>query len=135
MFDIGFWEIVFIGVIGLLVIGPERLPEVARTVGQWVGRIQRLIQTVKTDIHHELENEYLKKTLDEQKEQINELKTIVDDTRSQFEQSSQSWLNDDRLMDDNDSIPAAVDVSAEQSNGNNKDEKPKSLDSNTSGMS
>ena len=135
MFDIGFWEIVFIGVIGLLVIGPERLPEVARTVGQWVGRIQRLIQTVKTDIHHELENEYLKKTLDEQKEQINELKTIVDDTRSQFEQSSQSWLNDNRIMDGDDSIPTAVDVGAEQSNANNKDEKPKSLDSNTSGMS
>ena len=135
MFDIGFWEIVFIAVIGLLVIGPDRLPEVARTVGQWVGRIQRLIQTVKTDIHHELENEYLKKTLDEQKEQINELKTIVDDTRSQFEQSSQSWLNDNRIMDGDDSIPAAVDVGAEQSNANNKDEKPKSLDSNTSGMS
>lgn len=122
MFDIGFWEIVFIAIVGLLVIGPDRLPEVARTVGLWVGRVQRLIQTVKTDIHHELENEHLKKTLGEQSEQINELKTMVDDTRTQMEQSSLSWLNDNHLTGD-DSTPEGTEQSAELLGAEDKDEK------------
>ncbi len=122
MFDIGFWEIVFIAVVGLLVIGPDRLPEVARTVGLWVGRMQRLIQTVKADIHHELENEHLKKTLSEQSEQINELKTMVDDTRTQIEKSSLSWMNDNRLMDD-DSTPEGTEKPAELIGSEDKGEK------------
>lgn len=122
MFDIGFWEIVFIAIVGLLVIGPDRLPEVARTVGLWVGRVQRLIQTVKTDIHHELENEHLKKTLGEQSEQINELKTMVDDTRTQMEQSSLSWLNDNHLTGD-DSTPEGAEQSAELLGAEDKGEK------------
>ena len=128
MFDIGFWEIVFIAIVGLLVIGPDRLPEVARTVGLWVGRVQRLIQTVKTDIHHELENEHLKKTLGEQSEQINELKTMVDDTRTQMEQSSLSWLNDNHLAGD-DSTPKGTEKSAELLDEKGEDEKPENLGS------
>ncbi|MDH5409282.1 MAG: Sec-independent protein translocase protein TatB, partial [Gammaproteobacteria bacterium] len=48
MFDIGFWELAIIAVVGLLVIGPERLPGVARTAGMWIGRTRRFITTVKT---------------------------------------------------------------------------------------
>lgn len=54
MFDIGFWEICLIGVIALLVFGPEKLPGAARTAGLWVGRARRLIGTVKQDIDKEL---------------------------------------------------------------------------------
>ena len=54
MFDIGFWEICLIGVVALLVFGPEKLPGAARTAGLWVGRARRLIGTVKQDIDKEL---------------------------------------------------------------------------------
>ena len=60
MFDVGFWEMAFIGVIALLVIGPERLPGVARNVGAWVGKGRRMINDVKADIKKEMREEDLK---------------------------------------------------------------------------
>lgn len=61
MFDIGFSELVVIAVITLLVVGPERLPKVARTVGLLFGRVQRYVSEVKTDINRELKLEELRK--------------------------------------------------------------------------
>ena len=61
MFDIGFSEILLIGVIALIVIGPERLPKVARTVGLLLGRVQRYITTVKADISQEMQLEELRR--------------------------------------------------------------------------
>ncbi len=54
MFDIGFWELAIIGIIALLIVGPERLPELARTVGQWVGRAQRMTREFKRDLENEI---------------------------------------------------------------------------------
>jgi len=55
MFDVGFSELIVIGVVALIVIGPERLPKVARTVGVLVGRMQRYVSQVKADINREME--------------------------------------------------------------------------------
>src|SRR5262249_15870907 len=55
MFDIGFSELLVIGVVALIVIGPERLPRVARTVGVLAGRLQRYVADVKADINREIE--------------------------------------------------------------------------------
>lgn len=55
MFDISFSELMLIGVIALIVIGPERLPRVARTVGHLLGRAQRYVNEVKTDIQKEMD--------------------------------------------------------------------------------
>jgi len=63
MFDIGFWELTMIAVIALLVIGPDKLPDVARTAGKWVGRARRFVGDVKTDIDRELRQEELRKAL------------------------------------------------------------------------
>jgi sec-independent protein translocase protein TatB len=54
MFDIGFWELTIIGIVALLVIGPERLPRVARTAGLWLGRARRFVSSVKADIDREI---------------------------------------------------------------------------------
>ena len=61
MFDISFTEILVIAVVGLVVIGPERLPKVARTLGHLFGRAQRYANDVKNDIQREMELEELKK--------------------------------------------------------------------------
>ena len=61
MFDIGFSELMVIGVVALIVIGPERLPKVARTVGHLFGRMQRYVNDVKSDISREMELDELKK--------------------------------------------------------------------------
>jgi sec-independent protein translocase protein TatB len=65
MFDVGFSEMVVIAVVALIVIGPEKLPKVARTLGHLVGRLQRYVNDVKADINREMELEELRKLKDE----------------------------------------------------------------------
>lgn len=60
MFDIGFWEMSLIALIALVVLGPERLPGVARTAGHWIGRARRMIGEVKADIDREIRNAEIK---------------------------------------------------------------------------
>ena len=76
MFDIGFPELVMVAVIALLVIGPDKLPGVARTAGKWVGRARRFVGDVKTDIDRELKQEELKKALAEDAG-LDEIKQIM----------------------------------------------------------
>ena len=61
MFDVGFSEIVVIAVVALIVIGPERLPKTARTLGHLFGRLQRYVADVKADINREMQLEELRK--------------------------------------------------------------------------
>jgi len=64
MFDIGFTELLVIGLVALIVIGPERLPRVARTLGHLAGRLQRYVADVKADINREVELDELRKMKD-----------------------------------------------------------------------
>jgi sec-independent protein translocase protein TatB len=66
VFDIGFSELLLIGVIALLVLGPERLPQAARTAGQWAGRLRAIVQRFTADIDRELKAEELRQTLREE---------------------------------------------------------------------
>jgi len=88
VFDVGFTEILLIGIVSLVVIGPERLPAVAKTAGQWVGKLQRFVRGVKTDLASELESGDLKKLIGDQREQINELKNMVHSAKKDFETST-----------------------------------------------
>lgn len=76
MFDISFGELMVIGVVALVVIGPEKLPKVARTVGALVGRAQRYVNNVKADIHREVN--------------LSELKQVQSDLTSAAEHFQQS---------------------------------------------
>jgi sec-independent protein translocase protein TatB len=78
MFDIGFWEVIFIAVITLLVVGPERLPRVARTAGLWVGKIRGFVVSVKADIDKELAADELKRTLQKQAA-VPEIEELIDE--------------------------------------------------------
>lgn len=79
MFDIGFSEIIFIMIIGLLVIGPQRLPRVARAAGLWFGKLRGFVTAVKSDIDRELATEELKRTLAKQAA-IPELEELIEET-------------------------------------------------------
>ncbi len=61
MFDIGFSEILLVAVVALVVIGPERLPGVARNVGRYAGRLQRYVHDIKRDFNREVEFEEIKR--------------------------------------------------------------------------
>jgi len=80
MFDVGFWELVLIAVVALVVVGPERLPRLARTAGLWLGKGRRFVSSVRADIEQELRAEDLKRILDEQAKN-NPLEEIVEETR------------------------------------------------------
>lgn len=89
MFDIGFTELLIVAVVGLLVIGPERLPGAIRTGSAWLGRIKRGFNDIKQEVEQELHNDAvmqeLKKTgkeLQEQSSAINDdIRSSVDDIR------------------------------------------------------
>lgn len=83
MFDVGFFELALIGVVALLVVGPERLPKLARTAGLWFGRARRFVSSVKDDIEQEIRADELKRTLEENKID-NPLKEVVEETRQSF---------------------------------------------------
>jgi len=77
MFDIGFSELMVLAVIALVVIGPERLPRVARTLGHLAGRLQRYVSDVKADINREIELDELRKMRDSMQQAASSLESSV----------------------------------------------------------
>jgi sec-independent protein translocase protein TatB len=63
MFDIGFWELLMIAIVALVVVGPERLPKLIRVVGLWVGKANASVQSIRNEISQELRAEELKQAL------------------------------------------------------------------------
>ncbi len=100
MFDVGFWEILLILVLALVVIGPERLPGAARQAGFWVGKARRYIEGVRSEVEQELDVSEFKRMLHNQEVQINELqqqiKSSVDDVGSELSKDvpSSDFLTD-----------------------------------------
>src|SRR5262245_40871025 len=83
MFDIGFSELLVIAIVALIVIGPERLPKVARTLGHLFGRMQRYVNDVKADITREMELDELRK-----------LQNTVEDAARAFQGSVDKEVSD-----------------------------------------
>jgi sec-independent protein translocase protein TatB len=85
MFDIGFSELVIVAVVALIVLGPERLPKAARTMGHLFGRLQRYVNDVKADISREMELEELKKLQQQVQGAARELESSVSSAVRDFE--------------------------------------------------
>ncbi len=81
MFEIGFWELVVIGVVALIVVGPEQLPGLARKAGLWLGKARRMVAEVKADVDRELHLEELKQSL-RQQTGLNEVQDLADRVKS-----------------------------------------------------
>jgi sec-independent protein translocase protein TatB len=87
MFDVGFWELSLIMVVVLLVVGPERLPKLARTAGVYVGKARRIVADVRAEVHRELRAQELKESmggqgLEQLKDTAEELRSIGNDLKS-----------------------------------------------------
>ncbi len=87
MFDVGFSELVVIGLVALVVIGPERLPKVARTAGLLLGRLQRYVNDVKADINREMQLDELKKLQEQMKDQVLAMESSVSQEMNAVETS------------------------------------------------
>ncbi len=94
MFGFGFWELVVVMVVALVVVGPERLPQLARTAGLWIGRLRRMTDGVREEIQRELATEDLKKSLKDLKEE------------SGFDELDQTMRETETMMSDTQDSPA-----------------------------
>jgi len=117
MFDIGFSELIVIGIVALLVIGPERLPKVARTLGHLLGRAQRYVSDVKSDINREIQLDELKKLQTQVTDSARELETSVrkeyETARSSIETPVQAAVGElEAVSQVTSSVPPATDVPA-----------------------
>ena len=91
MFDIGFAELLLIGVVGLLVVGPEQLPGAVRTVLAWVSRFRRSFEQIRTEVRRELHNDEIMQKL---KAESQHLERQVRDTTQSVEQEIQALGNE-----------------------------------------
>ncbi|MCK4494676.1 MAG: twin-arginine translocase subunit TatB [Methylococcales bacterium] len=98
MFDIGFWELCLVGLVSLLVIGPERLPKVARIAGFWVGKARHTIDAVKVEINQELHAEEMRQIVEEQKEDMQNFQTIMDETLDETKTATAALKNLDKKI-------------------------------------
>ncbi|WP_070970890.1 Sec-independent protein translocase protein TatB [Vibrio sonorensis] len=102
MFDIGFWELVLISVVGLVVLGPERLPHAIRSVSRFVSGAKKMANSVKDEISHELKVQELQENLrkaeqmgmedlsPELKASVEELKQAAADVQHPYSEGKQS---------------------------------------------
>lgn len=84
MFDVGFSELVLIALLALILLGPQRLPEVARAAGKWMARLRNFISNVKQDLDREMRSSEL--------DELRRLKQELDDTRRVIQESSGKLL-------------------------------------------
>jgi sec-independent protein translocase protein TatB len=87
MFDVGFSELLVIAIVALVVIGPERLPKVARTAGHLLGRLQRYVNDVKSDINREMQLDELKKLQADVQESARSIERSVSSEMQSAQQS------------------------------------------------
>jgi len=88
MFDMGFTEMMLIGIVALIVIGPERLPGVARTAGKYFGRLKRFMTSVKADVEQELRADELRQILADQQRELNTLKDSINEAGREIEKEA-----------------------------------------------
>jgi sec-independent protein translocase protein TatB len=130
MFDVSFSELAIIGVVALVVIGPERLPKVARTVGHLMGRAQRYVNDVKADIQREIQLEEFRKLKENVTTAANDLHSSLAETEHSIRdagqslradldaarQAAKSALNVDAVAQETESAPI-IDTAAKEAEG------------------
>lgn len=115
-----------IGIVALLVIGPERLPSVARKAGVYVGKIKRFVSNVKSDVEREFRTDELQKMLQQQQDELSSLKEIVNETRQDADIGSieQSMRDAGKeIMADSDSESKKTRKSRKPAKADTQDEK------------
>jgi sec-independent protein translocase protein TatB len=98
MFDIGFSELLVIGLVALVVIGPERLPKVARAAGQWLGKLNRYVSQVKQDIDRDIKLEELRKMQQDMKDAAQKYEIMAGDAVRRTQEDVQEAAEDIQSM-------------------------------------
>lgn len=93
MFGLSIWEIFLILVIALLVVGPERLPGLARTIGTWVYKVKRFVANAKAEMDSEFNLKDMQNLLTSQESEIAKLRALVEETRQEVNDSGRQVLS------------------------------------------
>ena len=110
MFDMGFFELLLIAIVSLLVIGPERLPETVRSVGLWIGRLKRSLSETRTeierqigadDIRRQLHNEQIMRNLEATRRELDDVKSEMNNIM----EPERASRMDSRRYDQTDELP------------------------------
>jgi sec-independent protein translocase protein TatB len=110
MIDLGLSKLAIIGAVALIVIGPEKLPKVARMAGTLYGRAQRYLHDVKSEVSREIEMEELRNLHKEVQESANSFKSEVETFKSEVENSVSSHLNEVESAWHGDTTPSSASV-------------------------
>ncbi len=137
MFDMGFTELVVISIVGLIILGPERLPKVARMAGKYFGKLRRFMSNVKADVESELRADELREILNQQSEELQSLKEVVNDVGKEVDSSvseleasvAESDSNDDTGKNWTESVatPTKAKLKAKKKAAKPKAAKPKAV--------
>ncbi|KAB7627260.1 Sec-independent protein translocase protein TatB [Alkalilimnicola sp. S0819] len=90
MFDIGFWELCILAVLGLVILGPERLPRVLRMIGLWVGRARASYQALRTEMERELRVDDMNRARQRMEDEARAMGRSVEDVSRQFEEATRT---------------------------------------------
>jgi len=106
MFDIGFTELMLVGVIGLIILGPERLPKAARTIGLMVGKVRRTMSGIQQEIEQEMRNQELhEKMKDPMATFRDEVKEVENSILNQQQDAAEQARTNAEAMQQNDLPP------------------------------
>lgn len=90
MFDIGFWELLIIGIVGLLVVGPDRLPALATRAGRFIGSVRLKMRRLSAQVQQEMETEHLKTLVDQRDRELDSLRHEAKEVRSEIDHAARS---------------------------------------------
>ncbi len=131
MFDVGFSEVVIIAIIALVILGPERLPKVARTLGFWVGRARRMVADVKADIDREMRESELA--------DLRKLGDDITDVKDEIEKAGNDAVGDsgtssvaDSIRESAENIQSTLNVAAEVAESSTRDVTPETTEESES---
>ena len=134
MFDIGFPELIIVGIVALLVIGPEKLPDTIRTIAQWVARIKRSLANIKLELENEIgadeiraqiHNESIMKDLNETRADLNKIVNETNTSLSDIKASTAHTSGDRDAVDSTDTNPDSVISDNSDPNNSSKHDGPK----------
>jgi len=108
MFDFSFWELAIVLMVALVVVGPDKLPVLAAKLGRWVGKVKQMLTAVRSDIEQELKSAELKEMLEQQQNEISQLRNILKDAQ----QSTHNEIRD--IAGEQSAMSKAVDTAVTQ---------------------
>lgn len=116
MFDIGFSELLLFGVIALIVLGPEKLPQAARTAGQWYAKLRRMISTLQSEIESELDLAETRKQMQDELAKIRQTETDMKRELAEMRGNMQKFEDSQNQHSDEPHQPVTPDEQDHQTN-------------------